>query len=513
MLGVGICYAVGTGLLSLPKAFFDAGIVVSIVIVALFAYLSTISTNMITEAAAAAAALARRERASQSAQANEGTPADDAPDFSIDRDDGFYFQYSELCSRLLGRAGGALLSLSVFAYLATTLVFYAAVATTSLVSAVPVVGVSVGAVCGDDAGASDYPAACNDAYWIYLFIFLALVVVLGMGNIADTAFVQNFFSVFRWIVILLIGGCCTWSLAAGPAVLGPDQRTHAPYVAQPMNYVAGKFQGTAYLVPAIAFSFIYHHSQTLLIEPLENKRVNARRFAAGMNVSLATIYLIVGVLAALTFGSENKKLVIWSFQTWAGGSDWHNSAPPTWARVITEVMLMYPALSLVSAYPLNAYTLSEDLYSHVRKIWLHAHGRAPAVADAQTLTGLIAADETASPGFFRRTFDRYLPPDAQGVPQWLHAAVRLAVLVVPVLVAGGVRSPATVIKICGLFGFVFLLFMPPLCALVSRRNVARTFGPEAVRQNPHYSVFNGPVQAFIHIAMGTFSVVLAIMSL
>jgi hypothetical protein len=70
------------------------------------------------------------------------------------------------------------------------------------------------------------------------------------------------------------------------------------------------------------------------------------------------LYSLLGVLMSLSFGELPAALVTLA---WAGFADDYDGA--WWAYIFMYLILLFPAVDSISAFPLNAITLSENLMS------------------------------------------------------------------------------------------------------------------------------------------------------
>ena len=96
-----------------------------------------------------------------------------------------------------------------------------------------------------------------------------------------------------------------------------------------------------------------------LSQPIRKKEQLGRMFAMAF-VVLGIAYLAMGLTFAFYFGpsiGSQSNLIYVHYLGCATGT----SPAPMWARIISFVILIFPALDVVSAYPLNAITVGNNL--------------------------------------------------------------------------------------------------------------------------------------------------------
>lgn len=148
-----------------------------------------------------------------------------------------------------------------------------------------------------------------------------------------------------------------------------------------------RVSGLGDLIPVCIYAFIFHHSVPILAQPLRNKYTIRRVFAVAFGITCVS-YVSIGFLVAYYFGSDiNAQCNLnWrsyvgcmhppaaygnvtqpgvpcsSVETW-GPSCVSVSDRPASASIVSFIVLIFPALDVLSAFPLSAITLGNNLMS------------------------------------------------------------------------------------------------------------------------------------------------------
>ncbi|GAB1297043.1 Transmembrane protein 104 [Apodemus speciosus] len=273
---VGLVYMfnliVGTGALTMPKAFATAGWLVSLVLLVFVGFMSFVTTTFAMEAMAAANAQLRWKRmeihkeeddedsstASDSDLLSQDNyeRAEKRPILSVHR-----VEMGQMASMFFNRVGVNLFYFCIITYLYGDLAIYAA--------AVPVSLMQVTCISGNDSCGVDTDAKYNDTdlcwgplrrvdvYRIYLAIFTALLGPFTFFDVQKTKYLQILTSLMRWI------GLCHHDCAGPGAHRERTRRGHPPLA---------NFLGVQNLFGVCVYSFMCQHSLPSLITPISSKR-------------------------------------------------------------------------------------------------------------------------------------------------------------------------------------------------------------------------------------------------
>jgi len=122
---------------------------------------------------------------------------------------------------------------------------------------------------------------------------------------------------------------------------------HGPYTS-PFDLVAPA--GFYILLPVCIYAQILHHSVPGLCEPVRNKKHLPHIFTSTF-ITTFFFYTLLGVLLAVYYGSNLQATCSLNFVWYRGGKPFGMSTP-WWAQIIIMVIVLFPAVDVLSAFPL-----------------------------------------------------------------------------------------------------------------------------------------------------------------
>lgn len=384
-----INYLIGTGFLTLPWAFQQGGTLLSTITLLFVVFICNICKNYVLETMARAEAMigftgdgldevgneegvsltrAEIKRAdsecygstqdSTEAEVSVESPQDSPPNtimepFSISlRKDMTYevkerkFEYVELCRIFLGAKGEkayiAAVTISIFAQLwGYTSVFSSAMATAAPIS--------------KDFGRD---------YTMYTLIFGSIVVPLSCLDLKEQVQFQMFLTFCRFVVIGLM---VMTAFTAG--VDGTTSTTHEKVyfigTDGPEGASLVDFSGFYEMFSVLVYAAMFHNAIPVLSEPVADKRTLNIIFRDGFVVCGAAFW-VIGYVIAWYFGDHIEQSANLNWEYFVGGTGrqspdgkWVDVA--IWAKALSIFVLCFPAVNIVSAYPLNAVVLGNNL--------------------------------------------------------------------------------------------------------------------------------------------------------
>ncbi|XP_051987427.1 transmembrane protein 104-like [Xyrauchen texanus] len=282
---VGLVYMfnliVGTGALTMPKAFASAGWVVSLTLISFLSFMSFMTTTFVIEAMAAANAQLRWKRREQ----EEINDSDSSSDYSDDDDiirgrsepietrpilsvqraanlDHFDIvervEMGQMASMFFNKVGVNMFYICIIVYLYGDLAIYAAAVPVSLMEvACGNLSCSAGSVKYNDTDSCWGPVRRKDAYRVFLGVFTLLLGPFAFFNAQKTKYLQIITSVMRWIAF-------TMMIVLALIRIGKGHGEGHPPVAQ--------ISGVPNLFGVCVYSFMCQHSLPSLVTPISNKQ-------------------------------------------------------------------------------------------------------------------------------------------------------------------------------------------------------------------------------------------------
>ncbi|XP_071256866.1 transmembrane protein 104-like isoform X3 [Salvelinus alpinus] len=266
---VGLVYMfnliVGTGALTMPKAFAQAGWAVSLALISFLAFMSYMTTTFVIEAMAAANAQLRWKRREQ----EEVQDSDSTSDYS---DDDVRGRSEPETRPILSVLGVNMFYICMVVYLYGDLAIYAAAVPISLMEvACGNHSCSAGSVKYDDTDLCWGPVTRKDAYKVFLSIFTVMLGPFVFFDAQKTKYLQILTSLMRWIGLglwpllgIFISVTFTMMIILALIRIGKGRGEGHPRMAQ--------ISGVPNLFGVCVYSFMCQHSLPSLVTPISDKR-------------------------------------------------------------------------------------------------------------------------------------------------------------------------------------------------------------------------------------------------
>ncbi|XP_693756.3 transmembrane protein 104 isoform X1 [Danio rerio] len=313
---VGLVYMfnliVGTGALTMPKAFAAAGWVVSVSLITFLAFMSFMTTTFVIEAMAAANAQLRWKRREQE-EVNDSDsssdysddeviirgrsePVETRPILSVQRAaniDHFDIvervEMGQMASMFFNKVGVNMFYICIIVYLYGDLAIYAAAVPVSLMEvACGNHSCSAGSVKYNDTESCWGPVRRKDAYRVFLAIFTLLLGPFTFFNAQKTKYLQILTSLMRWIAF-------TMMIILALIRIGKGHGEGKPSVAQ--------ISGVPNLFGVCVYSFMCQHSLPSLVTPISNKQRMSILVMADY-ILILCFYALLSLTAIFCFDSS-----------------------------------------------------------------------------------------------------------------------------------------------------------------------------------------------------------------
>lgn len=271
------------------------------------------------------------------------------------------FELTELCQIFLGdfgfKAYGVAVVLDIYGFLWA----YSSVFGTAMANAFPLFGPDV------------------DCYPMYIVAFAIVVIPMSFLEMSEQATVQVFLSGCRIVMILIM--VFTPLIAAvsesGGNVEEVEDSLPSPHFddqIEPHGAPLFDFSNIHQMIPVVVFCVLFHQAVPGLADEMTDKPKVGAIF--GYTFVLCTVaYSLIGIIVGWYFGSmtyESSNLN-WEWyhagtgqavlQSDSGAHEWIDVA--WWARMISFFVVLFPAIDVVSAFPLYALVLGNSLMGFV----------------------------------------------------------------------------------------------------------------------------------------------------
>ena len=247
------------------------------------------------------------------------------------------FEVNSLCRVFVGKAGLRLYTGFICLYIYCTLWAYTCVFASALAKAAPFF-----------AGGNT-----DTNYVIYSGIFAAMVVPMSCMELDEQVTVQVMMTGARFLMLALM--VSTSSLCAH------DMTQTEAFQEAPMFRPAGIDK----MLPIMVFAHIYHHSIPGLAHPVADKKKLSGIYRA-TTVFSTIAYTFIGLILGSAFGKNIEQSSNLNWKHFTAGTavfdgDGNIISVAWWAKAISLYVLCFPAIDVISAFPLNAITLGNNM--------------------------------------------------------------------------------------------------------------------------------------------------------
>ncbi|XP_061906299.1 transmembrane protein 104 [Entelurus aequoreus] len=462
---VGLVYMfnliVGTGALTMPKAFATAGWVVSLALISFLGFMSYMTTTFVIEAMAAANAQLRWKRREQDEINDDDSTSDYSDDdvtgrgrsepetkpiLSVQRSGGHgdHFDIAErvemgqMASMFFNKVGVNMFYICIIVYLYGDLAIYAAAVPISLMEvACGNHSCSAGAVKYNDTDACWGSVTRKDAYRVFLSIFTVLLGPFTFFNAQKTKYLQILTSLMRWIAFTMMIILALIRISKGAGEGRPP---------------AASLSGVPNLLGVCVYSFMCQHSLPSLVTPISDKKRVGVLVLADYVLILA-FYLLLSFTAIFCFDNS----LLHDMYT----LDFTDNCEVLDVPFLRYFLGLFPVFTISTNFPIIAVTLRNNW-----KTLFHRDG-----------------------GTYPWVVDRVVFP--------------LITLVPPVLVAFCTHNLETMVGITGAYAGTGIQYVvPALLVHYARRHVEPVMGRDAI--NKHRSPFRHAVWVWFVVLWAVF---------
>lgn len=361
---VGYCFTVnyilGVGVLGMPYAFYKGGWALStlclgfVTIMATFTALWLVDVSLRAQYVRRADTLLRGSGGSDEDMAISGSSGNDSLNHPpVSSHSQHRFEMNELVEMFVGVRARRFYEILVVIYLVGALWSYTSVFASSLASHVGLPGINNGNECDIYKNHSN---GCSDLYLTYIALFSLVAIPLTCLDLTEMKILQIGLAIFRFVSLatMMITSIVAIYSYPNPDPLA-DSPDHAPYLSR--NFVAFDWTNLGLVFPIAIYSQIFHHSVPGLSHPLRNKAAAPKVFSAVLATTMI-LYSALGISVGFFYGASIPQTCTIAWAEYSGG---HINGKPGWASFIGYMIVLFPPLDIISAFPLNAITLGNNL--------------------------------------------------------------------------------------------------------------------------------------------------------
>jgi hypothetical protein len=289
------------------------------------------------------------------------------------------YETAELCELFLGKFGKQCYAISISIFLYGTLWAYGTVFASAMVTHV-------------DLGPY--------SYHIFLGVFSLIVIPLSCMELTEQLYLQVALAFCRIIMVCCMVGTVLYATASPdkdlfhlndssssstssssasnittdtythlhPGMETNDTDTSEPLTSSeefsPFHNIQNdlfRWNGLHLMLPIAVYSNMFHHSIPALSEPAADKKQLTAMFTTALLACLVS-YTLIGIIVSLYFG---ETILSSSNLNWEhfGSSSSSSALRVIVEKALASYVIIFPALDVSSAFPLNAITLGNNLYT------------------------------------------------------------------------------------------------------------------------------------------------------
>jgi len=477
----------GAGVVGIPYAFEQGGLVVSVLTLGLCAMFALMSMLWLVEVQSRGQAwvLARQADAYSGIEINAGGSAaaprpltlpliTDSPRTPALRGSG-HMQYtlgkecielSSLTGIFLSKTGQRVYTISLMLYMLSASWAYGAITSVSFAETFPLTFITGDIACNMSQVTGALwlvPTPCWMGYLVYLFGFLVVILILMS---LKTAWMQRF-----QMCLTLYGLSMIFAMIFTAAIALPEHFDAAKLRAN--TSVIFNFKGFGTVFGSFVFSQLVHMGVPTLTHVAKDKGSIKSTFVVVISFA-CVLYMSLGILSVLLFDSlgENKieKVITLNWADYTAGGK-HKA----FARVLSNMIRLFPVATCSAGFALYALTLSNSLFQVMPE----------SVLQWRTFRGKSGE---------RR----------------LQTVLKTMCIVLPCSLAAILSNVAIIMSVVGLSGFVIAYFTPLFLQLRSQEMCQRKFGSS---RTPYDSFISSPTYCYACLAFASLSLLYSIYNL
>ncbi|CAI5729896.1 unnamed protein product [Peronospora destructor] len=425
-------YILGVGSLGIPYAFYRAGLIMSNIMIVLVTLLSYMTVMWVCESVARAReAFVLTFRLDETSALRSFTYSSRQASVAVEYED--FPEVTQLCDRFLGPVGSKMYQISLLGLMYGGLVGYSQVFVNTFLTQVDHIG---------DWQLSSVHAA---------IVFACIVLPLSCSDLTEQIYVQLAMSVVRFAALLIMVISAAYAVYGDPYDGGArlKENSESPYIS---DYSLVDMSGFGVMFSTSVFSQLFQHSVPGLLAPLgARNQEKAKAIFGSTLLTTMMFYIALGSVSSLYFGPKLATSVNLNWADFTWGVDESITLVPLWAKLLSMIVVVFPALDTLSVFPLICVTLGDNMAVVVPKRWGTRRGKKSS---------------------------------------W-KLLCRLGAALPPLLISMFVSDLSVTLQISGLMGIYVAFFAPALLQLQARREIPNS--------NVYSGIFSGTAYLVLQI--------------
>jgi len=254
---------------------------------------------------------------------------------------------SKVVQVLLGDKFGYAFLVILYIYLIGTETAYAAIFATIFAANIPL---GFNDHCEVDKYSGVYNS-CKPNYWFFLMIFSVLTIYLTIKGFKEQRWFQALMSIMRFLVIGLVLLTCFYAIGTG-SHLSDDK-------SNPLDLpklITPPLIGRA--LPAILFANLFLIQMPSIAVQVKNKPTILPRIGRSVIITVFFMFAALGLVFPVA-AHEVPSLSTLAYENYSAG---HSLADrPVWTYIVEYFILLFPALDVVSSFPLCSVVIADNI--------------------------------------------------------------------------------------------------------------------------------------------------------
>jgi amino acid permease len=338
---------IGAGFLSIPYAFAQSGVVLSLLYLLILSLQNIYLTLMFLE-------IIHKSKYLKAWQ-NEGTEYHltvlellrSKKHSTIDREfpDISQIPRIDACTSfwlIFGKKFGIFYLIIVTLCFEGSMIAYVSIFASSFTSNIP-----VGDLSTCDIYESGVFSKCGVNYWVFVVIYGIIVIFLSFKGLEEQKAFQFLMCIMRFVIMTIIIVCCFFLILRGKDIDSSDKLTARPSLARPEN--------SGITIPIIIFALLYQIQMPSVAELVNDKPRNLWRIVALVTVVSFFFYGALGLVVPFAINDLESEVSI-NFREYSAGY----KERTFWMHFVSFVVVLFPAFDVISSFPLSSISLADN---------------------------------------------------------------------------------------------------------------------------------------------------------
>jgi amino acid permease len=252
---------------------------------------------------------------------------------------------SKIVQVLLGKTFGYVYLAVLYIYLIGSETAYAAVFSTIFAAYIPL---GFNGRCKVDPGVYN---SCKPNYWVFLLIFSVVTVYLTLKGFKEQRWFQAVMSFMRFFVITLV--VLTAIIAAATHSYLDDDGYNELRMPPLIDF---KLLGRA--LPAIVFANLFIVQLPSIAVQVKDKPRLLPKIGFSVIATVCVMFLAIGLTVPVVV-DKVPSLSTLAFENYSAG--YAQAERPAWTYIIEYFILLFPALDVMSSFPLCSVVLADNI--------------------------------------------------------------------------------------------------------------------------------------------------------